>query len=122
MSNPPTVPHPSTPYFRYGVPALRDKLLALPMRRRAPSPVALCAATEELIQTECRIVDEWAIDLFKYCHRRPHGDRRFHAMLVQARDIDPNDAHWRMGLFPTWEACERVHHWLRLAGSRPPGA
>jgi hypothetical protein len=113
------VARPSTPYFTYGVPALLDRLHALPTRRRAPSPVAFNAATEELIQTECQIVDEWAINLFEYCHRRPHGDRRFHAMLVEARDIDPNDAYYRMGLFPTWEACVRVRQWIWFAAHLP---
>jgi hypothetical protein len=105
----------STPYFRYGVPALRDRLRALPTRRQPQPPFELNPATQERIQIECGIVDEWAIELLDYCRHRPYGDLRFHAMLLEARHIDPNDAYWRMAFNPTWEACARVREWLQFA-------
>jgi hypothetical protein len=110
----------SSPYFRYGAPALYTKLGALPSRRQAEPPFAIDPPTNERIRVECAIVDDWAIELFRFCYRRSSAALRMNAMLIEVeRSLEPADANLRIGLFPTVEACHRVMMWRRLAMRLP---
>ncbi len=111
----------ATPYGRYGKLALCNKLLELPSRRQSHPPFELQAPTKERIELECQIVDDWAIDLFRYCCRRPQPGLRMYAMVANAaRDFNPADVYMRLGLYPTYEACARIRAWVDWAQALPP--
>lgn len=103
------------PYWKYGLPALRDSLIALPARpRRHDFPYLPQLPTDDRNRIESAIVDDWAVELFRYCRRCSSPGLRMVAMLTDAQE-HLNDAYARVGIEPTDAAMDRVRSWQRLA-------
>jgi hypothetical protein len=127
LSSPPALTQPTTtssfgasaPYLRFGAASLRDRLIALPERERPKSLYRLDDPVDRATQ-ECAVIDAWALELFRYCSRRPPTGLRMVAMLSETEScIKPGDPQ-RIGLHLTWGAFERLQSWHRLAKLLPP--
>jgi hypothetical protein len=105
-------------YFKYGTPALINRLLALPERSDKHN-LSRANETRQRTSIECDIVDDWATNLFVYCLKRSASGLRMVAILSDAeRSIAPGDPA-RIGLYPTWSTLERIREWHRLAMRMP---